>query len=131
MGALTLFLRPSLVTSFYLAALAPLLFVLANMSGDLGMLLFIVGAVGFFLHGGMIGLYSIVPYLYPSHIRATGTGWAIGMSRFGAVVGPYMAGVLLDAGWTPQDLFTLYVVPVLAASVCAFALYWLHMRHAR
>ena len=131
MGSLTLFLRPSLVTSVYLAALALCLFVLANLSGDLGVLLFIVGAVGFFLHGGMIGLYSIVPYLYPSHIRATGTGWAIGMSRFGAVVGPYMAGVLLDAGWSPQDLFKLYVVPVLAASVCAFALYWLHMRKAR
>ena len=30
------------------------------------------------------------------------------MSRFGTVVGPYMAGVLLDAGWSPQDLFKLY-----------------------
>jgi benzoate transport len=130
-GALSLFVRSSLVTGFYLAALALSLFVLASVSGELAILLLVVAAVGFFLHGGMIGLYSIVPYLYPSSFRATGTGWAIGMSRFGAVVGPYIAGVLLDAGWSPQDLFRLYVLPVLAASVCAFALYWVTVREAR
>ena len=130
-GALSLFVRSSLVTGFYLAALALSLFVLASVSGELAILLLVVAAVGFFLHGGMIGLYSIVPYLYPSSFRATGTGWAIGMSRFGAVVGPYIAGVLLDAGWSPQDLFRLYVLPVLAASVYAFALYWVTVREAR
>lgn len=131
MGALSLFVRSSMVTGFYLAGLALSLFVLASVSGELAVMLLVVAAVGFFLHGGMIGLYSTVPYLYPSSFRATGTGWAIGMSRFGAVVGPYMAGVLLDAGWSPQELFKLYVLPVLAASLCAFALYWVQSRDMR
>ena len=53
--------------------------------------------LGYFLFACMGGLYTVIAAIYPTEVRNTGTGFAIGMGRFGAVVGPYLAGLLLGA----------------------------------
>jgi hypothetical protein len=40
-------------------------------------------------------MYSIVAYAFPTHVRATGTGFVIGIGRGGAVLSPWLAGTLL------------------------------------
>lgn len=52
---------------------------------------------GFFGNAGVSGLYSIVAYSFPTHVRATGTGFVIGVGRAGAVLAPILAGILFDA----------------------------------
>jgi MFS family permease len=44
------------------------------------------------------GLYSIVAYVFPTHVRATGTGFVIGIGRAGAVLSPWLVGYLLESG---------------------------------
>ncbi len=73
--------------------------------------------VGFFIFGVMIGLYAVVPNLYPSEIRTTGTGWAIGIGRLGAVAGPYVAGLLIAAGWERELYYSLLALPLLLGVV--------------
>lgn len=51
---------------------------------------------GFFGNAGISGLYSLVAYSFPAHVRATGTGFVIGMGRGGAFLSPILAGFLLD-----------------------------------
>lgn len=51
--------------------------------------------LGFFLSGGQFLLYGIATDLYPRVVRGTGTGFAVGVGRFGAVLGPVLAGALL------------------------------------
>ena len=46
---------------------------------------------------GMVGLYSVAARLYPTEIRNTGVGWAIGIGRFGAILGPVFAGWMIAA----------------------------------
>lgn len=53
---------------------------------------------GFFGNAGISGLYTIVAYVFPTHVRATGTGFVIGVGRFGAVLSPALAGFLLQSG---------------------------------
>lgn len=73
--------------------------------------------VGFFVHASMISLYAITPSLYPAEIRATGTGWAIGLSRFGAVFGPWLTGYLLAEGWDPGAIYPVFGIPILLAAI--------------
>ncbi len=73
---------------------------------------------GFFLIGSVASLYLIVPQMYPPNVRNTGTGLAIGFGRVGAIVGPYIGGLLINAGWDRIAYYSVLAIPVL---VSAFA----------
>jgi AAHS family 4-hydroxybenzoate transporter-like MFS transporter len=60
---------------------------------------------GFTVGGTSAGMIALAAISYPTAIRSTGVGWAIGMSRLGAVVGPVIAGTMLASGWTLQHFF--------------------------
>jgi len=68
---------------------------------------------GFFLIGSMASLYILVPQIYPALVRNTGTGLAIGFGRLGAVVGPYVAGLLIGSGWQRIAYYSVLAIPVL------------------
>jgi MFS transporter, AAHS family, 4-hydroxybenzoate transporter len=72
---------------------------------------------GFTLGGASTGVVALVATSYPTAIRSTGVGWAIGMSRFGAVVGPILAGAMLSAGWSLHYFFGSMGLLVLIATV--------------
>jgi MFS transporter, AAHS family, vanillate permease len=71
---------------------------------------------GFFMHASMCGLYIIVPQIYPARVRNTGTGLAIGFGRMGAVVGPYLGGLLIAAGWERFAYYSVLAIPVLLSA---------------
>ena len=83
---------------------------------NLKLLLLLAGAVGFFMIGVISGLYAIVGAMYPIRVRNTGTGLALGIGRLGAVVGPYLAGVLIGAGWTRPEYCFALALPLLPAA---------------
>ena len=99
----------------------------------IGMLLYSIAAdaipliaylfvIGFFLQGGFTGLYAVSAKLYPAEVRSTGVGWAIGLGRFGAVIGPYVGGVLIANGFDMAFNFMMYAIPTLLAGVFAWRL---------
>jgi len=90
----------------------------SNMSTALGLCVLI----GFFLFGSMIGLYALVPSLYPVSIRTTGMGWAIGVGRGGAVLSPLAAGILLDNQWQSTTLFLIFAIPLVISMVAVSAI---------
>jgi AAHS family 4-hydroxybenzoate transporter-like MFS transporter len=53
---------------------------------------------GLFGFGGQLSVTTITARLYPTELRATGTGWAFAMGRVGGVIGPVVAGFLLSYG---------------------------------
>lgn len=59
---------------------------------------YLAAFAGFFGNAGVSGLYTIAAYVFPTHVRATGTGFVIGMGRFGAIIAPVLAGSLMQAG---------------------------------
>jgi benzoate transport len=73
--------------------------------------------LGIFANAAMAGLYAVGPPLYPTAVRATGMGWAIGIGRFGAILAPLASGTLLDYGWAPAQLYFLFSAPFALAAV--------------
>lgn len=64
---------------------------------DATMLKLVGFGVGIFLFGGIVGLYAMFAAAYPAAMRATGTGFVIGVGRAGAAIGPVLAGFLIAA----------------------------------
>ena len=50
---------------------------------------------GLLLGCGSSGLIAFAPLMYPTAVRSTGVGWAMGMGRFGSFVGPLIVGAML------------------------------------
>lgn len=113
-----------LAVRFRLGRLVPMMLVLAGgamlafgslrlgVAATLG-LAFLIGV---FLQGGYNGIWPLAAGAYPEQIRATGVGWAIGIGRGGAIVGPWAGGLLMAAKVPLAWLFAAYCVPIL---VCA------------
>jgi MFS transporter, AAHS family, 4-hydroxybenzoate transporter len=59
-----------------------------------------IGLIGLFMGFGTGGVIALSALIYPTSIRSTGVGWGMAMGRFGQIVGPLLAGILLGAGWT-------------------------------
>lgn len=77
----------------------------------------IMGAIaaGFFVMGGMIGLYAIIARTFPAHLRASGTGFVIGIGRFGSILPPILAGLLFTAGLGRDLISILMAAPAIVA----------------
>ena len=72
---------------------------------------------GFFLFGGMIGLYAVVARTFPAHMRASGTGFVIGIGRLGSALSPLLAGFLFSAGLDRAGVGVVMAVPALLAAI--------------
>ena len=99
-----------------------LMAVFGSLSSAITPMLIVTFAVGFFLAGSMISLYAALPDMYPVQIRNTATGWALGIGRLGAVLGPNVAGVLIEAGWGRLALYAGMSVPMFLAAYAAVLL---------
>jgi MFS family permease len=44
-------------------------------------------------------MYALFAQSFPTHLRASGTGFVIGVGRAGAALGPVIAGVLFQGGY--------------------------------
>ncbi|MCW1401950.1 MFS transporter [Novosphingobium sp. MW5] len=76
--------------------------------------------IGVLLQGGYNGVWPLAAGTYPPSVRATGIGWAIGIGRSGAIVGPWLGGQLLAAKVSLPVLFGTYCIPLLACAACVF-----------
>jgi sugar phosphate permease len=69
---------------------------------DLAQLSLVCAVTGFCTNAGVVGLYGILAQAFPTHVRATGTGFAVGTGRAGAMLAPIIAGYLFRGGYGLQ-----------------------------
>jgi AAHS family 4-hydroxybenzoate transporter-like MFS transporter len=79
-------------------------------------------AAGFCIIGGQIAANALTATYYPTAIRSTGMGWALGVGRVGSIVGPLVGGAMLAARAGVDTLFTVAAIPALIAAAAALAL---------
>lgn len=72
---------------------------------------------GFGCSGAQLGAIYVSSISYPTSIRSTGVGWALGTGRLGAVAGPVIGGFLLAFGWPFKSLFLLASIPPLVGAL--------------
>jgi MFS family permease len=83
-----------------LVASGAAVFAFGQSSAALASLTAIAAAAAFFVNAANSGFYSIVAQSFPSQLRAGGTGFVIGAGRAGSALGPLIAGILFQAGWS-------------------------------
>jgi benzoate transport len=91
-------------------------------AADAGALRNILTFCGFFTNAGIAGFYLLFAHVFPTHVRATGTGFAIGVGRGGAALAPVLAGYLFKAGFGLQPVALIMACGSLLAAVALLAL---------
>jgi AAHS family 4-hydroxybenzoate transporter-like MFS transporter len=70
--------------------------------------------------GGQTIAHALTSEFYPTGIRSTGVGWALGVGRVGSIVGPTVGGFLLDTGGGARHVFWAAAIPATIAAVAAW-----------
>ncbi len=107
-------LKRVLVTFFVVAAISISLLGVKSPTMVLYVLVAVAGATTI---GTQILLYAYVAQFYPMAIRSTGIGWASGVGRSGAILGPMLGGTLLAWKLPLMQNFMAFAVPGVIAAV--------------
>jgi benzoate transport len=111
-------LKPLTIAVMLLSTVLVILF--GHAGANLNELSLLCALAGFFTNAGIVGLYAIYAQAFPTHVRATGTGVAIGLGRGGAALGPIAAGYLFNWGYALPSVATYIALgSLLAAAVVA------------
>lgn len=110
-------LKPVLTTMFAVGAIALILLGFNSPQMVLYGLIAIAGAATI---GSQILLYTFVAQFYPTAVRSTGMGWASGIGRIGAIVGPVLTGALLTFELPHQMNFLVIAIPGVIAALAVF-----------
>jgi AAHS family 4-hydroxybenzoate transporter-like MFS transporter len=74
--------------------------------------------LGFTAPLGASGGIALAATFYPTAMRSSGVGWAMGFGRFGQVCSPLVIGLLLTLGWAPGPILAAMAVAPLLAGLC-------------
>jgi AAHS family 4-hydroxybenzoate transporter-like MFS transporter len=70
--------------------------------------------------GGQTIAHALSSEFYPTAVRSTGVGWALGVGRIGSIVGPTVGGLLLARGGGTRHVFWAAAVPATIAAIAAW-----------
>jgi len=93
-------------------------------TGAVAMLMLTIFAAGFFVIGSQYCMNALAANFYPTTLRSTGIGWALGIGRIGSIVGPVVGGLMLSLGWDISELFTVAAAPAAVAALAVFLIGW-------
>jgi AAHS family benzoate transporter-like MFS transporter len=100
---------------FYLLAAASL--ILLGYKPNTFILFILVAIAGGATIGTQIIANAYTSQYYPVQMRSSGIGWALGVGRAGAIVGPMMGGALLEMNLPLQQNFLAFAIPGIIAAL--------------
>src|SRR6204780_2036898 len=128
-GVVGTFALGSIIDRFSFRALALVYFIAVFAVGAIGQLghsafgvTIAIFVAGFCIVGGQIAANALAAGYYPTAVRATGVGWALGIGRVGSIIGPLVGGVLLSLKWSAGEVFVAAAAAALCAALAAFSL---------
>ena len=128
-GVVATFALGNFIDRFSFCALALLYFIAVFAIAAIGQLghsaAFVSVAIfvaGFCIVGGQISANALAAGYYPTSVRASGVGWALGIGRVGSIVGPLVGGALMTMKWSTGEVFITAAAAALCAALAAFLL---------
>jgi AAHS family 4-hydroxybenzoate transporter-like MFS transporter len=79
---------------------------------------------GFFVLGIQSGINAIGALVYPTSLRANGSGWELGIGRIGSIAGPLVGALLI--GLPVEQLYMWSALPFVVGAVICFAIHRLN-----
>jgi AAHS family 4-hydroxybenzoate transporter-like MFS transporter len=101
---------------------APAIAAIGSSSMSYAALAPLAGIAGLCVLGAQFGNNAAAGLLYPTQFRSKGVGWALGIGRFGAIVGPLLGGHLIKLHLPMRQLFLAAAMPMLVGAVAAVIL---------
>jgi AAHS family 4-hydroxybenzoate transporter-like MFS transporter len=83
---------------------------------------------GFCLLGLQFGLNASAGLIYPTAFRSYGVGAALGVGRFGSIIGPLFGGLLVAGGLAIRQLYLVAAIPLVIGTVAAVILVRVYAR---
>lgn len=106
--------------AIFAAGAALTMLTLALMPASTAMTILLIPCAGFFVTGIQNGVNGAASDLYPASARSTGLGWALGVARIGAIMGPMVGTLAAIAGVDhDQRFFLIPAVPLALVLVLA------------
>lgn len=109
-----------LVTMYVLAAIS---ITLLGQTLPTPVLFLMVGLAGACTIGTQIVNLAYVGQFYPMAVRSTGIGWALGVGRIGALLGPILIGTLVGMALPLQQNFVAIALPAVLAAVATLLIH--------
>ena len=106
---------PAMVTAYLVTAASFGLFLI--LPPDSGFWWLLLLAIGAGTSGTQFAFNALSAAFYPSLIRSTGVGWAVGVGRIGAILGPAFGGFIVSAQLATPYVLGLLIIPVLLCAV--------------
>jgi len=91
-------------------------------SWDLRQMAVVCFVAGLFVNAAVVGLYPVMARTFPAQVRGSGIGFAIGIGRGGAALGPMAAGALFTLGYGLGVVALVMASGALIAAVILIAL---------
>lgn len=113
---------PVLTACFAVAAVS--LAVIGLPGLPLSALMAVAFLTGWAVFGGQPGVNALAATCYPTDLRSTGIGAGLGVGRFGAILGPLLAGELMLRQWSNEALFQAAAVPAVVSAAAVLAMRW-------
>jgi AAHS family 4-hydroxybenzoate transporter-like MFS transporter len=79
---------------------------------------------GFCVLGIQTGINVVGALVYPTSLRANGSGWELGIGRIGSIVGPLLGALFV--GMSVEKLYVWSALPFAVGAVVCFAIYRLN-----
>ncbi|MDR0310722.1 MAG: MFS transporter [Acidobacteriota bacterium] len=111
--------RKILVRFYLLAAVSVAAIGLAN---NLALLMVIILVAGFSVIGSQFIINGLAASIYPTNIRSTGVGWALGIGRIGSIIGPAVGGIILSLKWGTAGMYLVGAIPAVFAAIAVLLL---------
>jgi MFS transporter, AAHS family, 4-hydroxybenzoate transporter len=83
----------------------------------------VIFLLGCCVQGAQAGLNALSATFYPTSIRSTGVGWALGVGRIGSIVGPIFGGIMVSREWPLRQIFFAGAIPALLAAAAIVGSY--------
>ena len=84
----------------------------------------VIFSAGFLVCGAQYVNNALATNFYPTEMRSTGVGWALGVGRIGSIVGPGIGGALIALQWDVEQLIGVIGIPSLVAAVAMLLIGW-------
>lgn len=104
-------------------------FLVGEFSSSIAFLAPAVFVAGLCVIGGQTSSNALTAEFYPTQIRSTGIGWALGIGRIGSIVGPTLGGILLSTQGQIKHVFWAAAMASLIASLAALLIAWAPPHH--
>jgi AAHS family 4-hydroxybenzoate transporter-like MFS transporter len=92
---------------------------IGHAGASVSLLALTITCAGVGIIGGQNASHALSSEFYPTRIRSTGVGWALGIGRIGSIVGPVVGGLLLAQSTPMRDVFWAALIPALIAASAA------------